>query len=305
MSMQTNDQFGKKIWILILVMLVTFCIIFFSAKDKIAIPLTNGIVIRLLAPFQSLSSAISNKSGNIVDTVSHIMFVYDENKKLKSEIAQLREQNLQQNELVSENQRLKSLLQYKDTAKNFDLVVGTVIARDPATWANNVVINLGTNDGVKKGMPVVTPDGLVGSIIESYGNYSIVELITDPRVAVGALIQRSDSRITGIVKGDIGKQTDVHMGNIPRSADVQEDDQVITSGLGGVYPKGIYIGTVEDVQNESGGLLKYAVVKPAVDFLKLEDIAVIVNSHDLPQDVLKQQMKNATDVNYQQEETAK
>ncbi|TCS81488.1 rod shape-determining protein MreC [Pectinatus cerevisiiphilus] len=295
MSMQTNDPAGKRIWILILVFLSVFCIIFFSAKNRVSIPLTNGIVTTLLAPFQSLSATISNKGGNLIDTINKIVFVYDENRQLKNEVSALREQNLQGNELAAENQRLKSLLDYKSATKNFDLVVAVVIARDPATWVNNVVINRGSNDGIEKDMPVVTPEGLVGSIIETYPSYSIVGLVTDPRISVGALVQRGDSRVAGIVKGDINKQEDIHMDNLPRAADVQQGDQIITSGLGGIYPKGISIGTVEDVQNESGGLLKYAVVEPAVDFQKLEDVAVVVSSRELPPEMLTQQMQQAAD----------
>ncbi|MDQ0202954.1 rod shape-determining protein MreC [Pectinatus haikarae] len=305
MNMQTNDPMGKRVWILILVLLSIFCIIFFSAKDRVSVPLTNSVVTTLLAPFQSLSSAISNKSGNVITTVSQLIFVYDENRQLKDEVTKLREQSLQNNELVAENQRLRAFLDYKGKAKNFDLVTATVIARDPATWVNNVVIDRGSSDGIKKDMPVVTPEGLVGSVVEAYSGYSIVELITDPRVSVGALIQRSDSRIAGIVKGDINKQSDVHMDNIPRSSDIQQGDQIITSGLGGIYPKGIFIGTVDDVQNESGGLLKYAVVKTAVDFQKLEDVAVVVNSRELPPDALIQQMQRAADGSSNEEGTAK
>ena len=294
MNMQTNDPVGKKIWILILVLLSVFCIIFFSASGRISIPLTNRVVITLLAPFQSFSSALGNKSGSIVNSINELITVYDENKQLKNEVTKLREQNLQNDELAAENQRLKKLLDYKNSAKNYDLVMASVIARDSSTWVNNVVINRGSDDGIKKDMPVVTSEGLVGSIIEVYGSYSIVGLITDPRVAVGALVQRSDSRIAGIVKGDIDKREDIHMDNIPRTADVEQDDQIITSGLGGIYPKGIFIGTVEDVQNEAGGLLKYAVIKPAVNFQKLEDVAVIVNSRQLPDTIIKQ-MQEAAD----------
>ncbi|WP_196593250.1 rod shape-determining protein MreC [Pectinatus sottacetonis] len=293
--MQTNGPVGKKIWILILVLLSLFCMIFFSAKGKVSIPLTNRVVITLLAPLQSFASGISNKSGSIIKNVNDLMTLHEENKLLKNEVIKLREQNLKDSELAAENKRLRELLNYKQSAKNFQLVTASVIARDSSTWINNVVIDRGSNDGIKKDMPVVTPAGLVGYIIEVYDNYSLVGLITDPRVAVGAMVQRSDSRVAGIVKGDINKKAEIHMENIPRSADVKNGDQIITSGLGGIYPKGIFIGIVESVKNEAGGLLKYAVVKPAVDFQKLEDVAIIVNSRRLPPEQLIKQMQRAAD----------
>ncbi|WP_182187739.1 rod shape-determining protein MreC [Pectinatus frisingensis] len=303
--MQTNEPMGKKIWILIVVLLGIFCTMFFSAKDRVSIPLTNRAVITLLAPFQSFSSALGSKSGSIINALNELMSMYQENKQLKAEVTTLREENLHDNELEAENQRLKGLLNYKESTKQFDLVTASVIARDSATWINNVVINRGSNDGIKKDMPVVTPDGLVGAVIDVYGSYSVVALITDPRVAVGALVQRSDSRVAGIVKGDIDKQVDIHMENISRAADIQPGDQIITSGLGGIYPKGIFIGTVDEVGNEAGGLLKYAAIKPAVDFQKLEDVAIIVNSRELSPEVLTRQMQKAADGGSRETGTAK
>lgn len=132
-------------------------------------------------------------------------------------------------------------------------------------------------------MTVITPDGLVGNIHEAYASYSEVELITDPRSAVGSIVQRADSRVAGIVKGSADSNSAINMTNIPQNANIVEGDTIITSGFGGIYPKGIPIGSVAAIKNDSGGLLQYATLYPCVDFQKLENVAVIINHREVAQ----------------------
>ena len=131
-------------------------------------------------------------------------------------------------------------------------------------------------------MAVVTEMGLVGHVMEAGLNSSKVQLLLDPRSSVGTLIQRPESRVAGIVEGDIKNPNFPKMVNIPKDSDVQVNDMVVTSGFGGVYPKGLVVGKIIDIHNEEGGLLKYGVLDPSVDFQKLEDVAVIVASREAP-----------------------
>mgnify|MGYP000284919725 FL=1 len=165
----------------------------------------------------------------------------------------------------------------------FDLLPANVIGRDSTTWSSHIIINRGTDDGVQKNMTVITPDGLVGNIHEAYASYSEVELITDPRSAVGSIVQRADSRVAGIVKGSADSNSAINMTNIPQNANIVEGDTIITSGFGGIYPKGIPIGSVAAIKNDSGGLLQYATLYPCVDFQKLENVAVIINHREVAQ----------------------
>lgn len=151
-----------------------------------------------------------------------------------------------------------------------------------AAWTSMIIIDRGTQDGVNKDMAVVTEKGLVGTVVEASPNSSKVQLLLDPRSAVGTLVQRPESRVAGIVEGNPSDPMMPRMINIPRNADVVEGDTIVTSGFGGIYPKGLIVGTVSDVQNDSGGLLKIAILDPAVDFQKLEDVAVIVTSREAP-----------------------
>jgi rod shape-determining protein MreC len=131
-----------------------------------------------------------------------------------------------------------------------------------------------------KDMTVVASQGLVGSVVSVYNNSAKVQLILDPRSAVGCLVQRPESRVAGIVEGSGANPLAPRMVNIARDADVIKSDKIITSGFGGIFPKGLLVGEVADVVNDEGGLLKYAVLKPAVDFDKLEEVLVIVRSRE-------------------------
>lgn len=285
---------NRKIWIVIFVVLSVFCIVFFAARGRFTVPLTERIAVTALAPLQSVFSKAGNEIHYVTAQIWEIATVYKQNEMLRSEVEQLRALNLQSNELASENERLRNLLGYKQDAKQFDLVTAEVIARDSATWTNMIVINRGTDNGVKKDMAVVTPQGLVGNVAEAYGSYSKVQLILDPRSAVGTIVQRPESRVAGIVEGNPGDKSLARMVNIPKDADVVEGDQIVTSGFGGIYPKGIAVGTVQKIQNDEGGLLKYALLKPAVDFQRLEEVAVIINSREaLPQPLSQPDAKAA------------
>ena len=175
----------------------------------------------------------------------------------------------------------------------FDFVTATVIGRDPGNWTSTIIINRGLADGITKDMPVVTPQGLAGNVISVFNNTSKVQLILDPRSAVGSLVQRPESRVAAIVEGYGPNPLTPRMINVARDADIIKGDKIITSGFGGIYPKGLLVGEAVDVINEEGGLLKYAILKPAVDFDRLEEVFVIVHSRE-PAPVLPQPVQPTT-----------
>ena len=273
---------GRKIWILLFVAVSVFCVVFFAARGRFSVPFSSRAATTVLAPFEEAVSWVGGQFRFVTTTVWDVVTVHDQNKMLRNEVVQLREQNLKAEEYAAENVRLRALLGYKQTASQFDLVMGRVIGREAATWTRMIVIDRGTKDGVQSDMAVVTHQGLVGTVVEAGPNSSKVELILDPRSSVGTLVQRPESRVAGIVEGDTSEPMVPRMINIPRNADVVEGDVIVTSGFGGIYPKGIIVGRVNRLENDGGGLLKYAVLEPAVDFQKLEDVAVIVASREAP-----------------------
>ena len=281
-KLRKEKQTAKKIIALIVVFISVFCCVFFAARGKFNTRATDGVAMVIMAPFQRAFSWAGSQLIFVRDTVREISHLHEQNKQLREEVEILRAQNLTASEYASENQRLRNLLGYKQTAVQFDLVAASVIGRESASWSSVIVINRGTLDGVANNMAVVTEMGLVGHVKEAGVSSSKVQLLIDPRSSVGTLIQRPESRVAGIVEGDVKNPSYPRMVNIPKDSDVKVDDMVVTSGFGGVYPKGLVVGKIIEMHNEEGGLLMYGVIDTSVDFQKLEDVAVIVASREAP-----------------------
>lgn len=281
-KIRKEKKTGKKVIALIFVFISVFCSVFFAARSKFSTPVADSLAMTIMSPFQRAFSWAGSQLSFIKDTVNEISHLHEQNKQLRAEVELLRAQNLTASEYASENQRLRNLLGYKQVATQFDLVAASVIGRDSASWSSVILINRGTLDGVANNMAVVTELGLVGHVMEAGLNSSKVQLLIDPRSSVGTIIQRPESRVAGIVEGDIKNPSFPRMVNIPKDSDVKVDDMVVTSGFGGVYPKGIVVGKIIEVHNEEGGLLEYGVIDTSVDFQKLEDVAIIVQSREAP-----------------------
>lgn len=281
----------RKKWALVFVIVSLFCIIFFAARGRFQTPASSQAASLVLSPFQQAVSWVGSQIGAVTDNIWDIATVHEQNKMLRNEVEQLRVQNLAASEALAENERLQAMLGYEKAAQQFDLVAARVIGRESATWSSMIIISRGQMDGIQNDMPVVTPEGLVGHVVEAGWNSSKVQLILDPRSSVGTIVQRAESRVAGIVQGDMDNPTMPQMVNIAKNADVTEGDVIVTSGFGGIYPKGLVVGLVSSIQNDTGGLLKIGLLEPAVDFQKLEDVMVITASREAPPEPIKPPMQ--------------
>lgn len=179
-------------------------------------------------------------------------------------------------ELVAENARLRELLEFKESSVTQELKAAQIIGKEPGNWFEIFTIDLGASDGIKAGMPVVTPQGLVGRVEEVGLSWAKVMSIIDVRSSVSAIMERT--RDTGVVKGTIGSDdlsATLTMNYLPLDTDIIEGDSVLTSGYDEVYPKGLVIGNVTSSTDQSGG--KLVIVEPSVDFRRLEEVMVVVS----------------------------
>lgn len=270
----------KRAVVLAVTVFIVFLLAASAAIGKFQFPLSEQLVAVVLAPFESVLAKAGYQLRSSTRFVGDILTVYQDNQTLKAENDQLRQQTLQMDEALAENIRLKAILDYKKGTPQFDFIVAAVIARDPGTWTSTIMINRGTADGIVKDMPVMTPRGLVGNVVQVFPQSARVMLLTDGKSAVGSLVLRPESRVAGIVEGVGTATVTPRMVNLARDADIIKGDKIITSGLGGIYPKGLAIGEVTEIVNEEGGLLKYAVLKPAADFDRLEEVQVLVRSRE-------------------------
>ncbi len=196
---------------------------------------------------------------------------YIENKKLNKEIGSLKQEIIRLREIYLENERLKKLLSLKKNSVQ-NLVAARVIGRDPSYWTSVVILDKGKKDNIKLNLPIITPAGLAGKIIEVGNSTSKAMLLNDPNFAISAIVQRS--RQEGLVSGTLENR--LIMRYLPRESDIKSQDIIVTSGLTETFPKGIVIGVVSEIRKEFSGLSLYCLIKPAVDFAKLEEVLIII-----------------------------
>lgn len=191
--------------------------------------------------------------------------------RLQNEIDAYRMENSRYREMLATHQRLQALLKFKERIDE-PAVAAQVIARDPTGWFRSVIIDKGKRSGLKWDMPVVNASGVVGRVVSVSAHYAKVLLIIDQNSAVDCLDQRTRDR--GMVKG---LSTEVcEMDYVAESAGVAEGDLVVTSGLGGVFPKGLPVGIISNVSKRPGEFFKHVEVLPSVDFSKLEEVLVVL-----------------------------
>jgi rod shape-determining protein MreC len=198
--------------------------------------------------------------------------VRKENQQLRGEVAILKRRIDQLAEQALETQRLQRLLALRETSAA-PLIAARVIGKDATNWFKTVLLDRGSGDGIRRNLPVITPDGLVGRVVEVTPTTAKVQLLTDPVSAAGGLLQRT--RVTGIVVGSFAAGARVRY--LPLMADVAVGDEVVTSGMGGVFPKGIPVGRITAVERKSGALFQEAALRPAVDLSRLEEAFVLAD----------------------------
>jgi rod shape-determining protein MreC len=199
--------------------------------------------------------------------VKKFFLLYQENEKLKEELTLLTEEVLHLREAERENSRLQALLDLREE-KHHRSVACRIVARELAGPNHWMLLNKGTRDGVVKEMAVVHVEGLVGKVVEVSADTAKAVVLTDLESRVSGLIQ--DSRDTGLVMGD-GSPT-LRMRFIDLSAEAKVGHLVLSSGLGGVFPKGVPIGQIEYLAREKRGLHLYARLKPSVSLSKVEEV---------------------------------
>ena len=228
------------------------------------------VVLDAVAPFQEVFSGIGRGVGQLWTGYIGLVDARRENQRLTQEVAGLQSELVRVGELERENARLAELLSFR--ARIEGTVYGArVIARDPSPLAMTLTIDRGERDHIRRGMAVLAPQGVVGQVAEASHAAARVLLLTDHNSGIDAVVQRSRAR--GIVQG--GTDGSCYMNYLGRDADVAVGDRVVTSGLDGIFPKGVVVGEVIDVSRRQRGLLQAAVVRPSAALDRLEEVLVV------------------------------
>jgi rod shape-determining protein MreC len=195
------------------------------------------------------------------------------NTELESEVSELQAQVIQLQQQVGETEILAALVDFSRARSENSYRGAAVIGRDPSPFLHYVIINVGSNDGILRGMPVVTDQGLVGRVDAVIADAARVQLITDAASDVNVRLQNAetDASLVGSVTGD------VNLDLIPQDVPIEVGDLVLTSGLGGGYPPDLIVGQVVNIRSRDFDLFQEATVQPVVDFNRLEIVLVIIN----------------------------
>lgn len=226
----------------------------------IAVTPVQGLLVRI-------HRGALNLWANYVDWKS----VRRDNATLREDNEHLRVQALQAGETREENARLRRLLVLKDRLPLATLA-GEVIGREAGGWVRSLTVNRGRGDGISQQTPVIVPDGLVGRVVQVHRAAAVIQLLNDPASTVGAVVQRT--RTAGLVEGDAGGT--VRFKFMARDgASVAPGDLVVTSGLGTLFPKGLPVGRVVKIEDKGSALFHFAVLAPAVDFSRVEEVLLV------------------------------
>lgn len=226
-------------------------------------------------PFQRAASAVSNAVDQFVDKYLRIDAIIEENERLREENAALREQMVDYDMMRRENEQLRDAWEIREENPSYQVVNANVIGRDALEQYYSFTIDQGSRHGVKVKDSVITENGIVGRVIEVGPNYARVATILDPSVSIGCMISRMGD--IGLVGGDLQLSLDklCAMTLLPRDTLSAAGDEVITTGLGGVFPKGLPVGTVQEILPEASGKSMYAVVQPYEDVESVTMVMVI------------------------------
>ena len=232
-------------------------------------PLT-GAVLEGMRPLQSVVSAGVDAAGHVWRTYVLLVGVKEENAALRQRVLQLEQQQVRMAEIEQTDQRLTELLKFRALLEG-EVQAARIIGRDPLPWFGTVIINKGEADGVHRNMAVLSPFGVVGQTIATSSHSARVLLITDHNSGVDGVVQRSRAR--GIVEGALDGRC--VMKYLKRGEDAEVDDRVVTSGLDGIFPKGILVGTITHVTRGNRGLLQVADIKASAPLEQIEEVLVV------------------------------
>lgn len=276
--MYASNRYRPTLLIILIALALLALILHQTGTLQPAEDLALGLFQPFLQAALGVRSGAENLAGGFVDVNTLRAQVVD----LQNQVAALTVQTVRLRELENENTTLRQQLGYKQANPDFDLSGATVLQRnpdsarvigqDPSNLVRFIIVDQGAAEGVRPGMPVVTPQGLVGRVTSTGTHWSKVLLIIDPSSSVNAVVQ--STRATGVVQGG-DASGNLIIKYVPQGEAINTGDLILTSGLGGNFPKRIVIGRATEVNRRDIELFQEAVIQPTVDFSRLEFVLIV------------------------------
>jgi len=267
---------NKRLILLLVCIIILVALIGFSLQDRDKLSRPEMFVKDSVGWVQSALHRPTQYLVGVFQNIKDIQYTYEENKLLKERLDEFVQLQTEVQRLEKDNQSLREVLDKTESLTDFNKIQATVIARNPDLWEENITVNKGSQHGVEANMAVITAKGLIGKVKHAAPYTSTVQLLSssDRSNRISAYVQGEKNRYYTIEGYDKTNGT-LLLRNIPNDAEIEPGQQVLTSGLGGVFPSGLQIGEITEVVPDDNGLTRTAFVKPAADFYDIDHVIVV------------------------------
>ena len=269
-----REKKGGIIGIVITIVILIVLVIVSNAKSE-QFSVVENFANAFVMPIENGLTYLKNKLNNNGKFFENVNELKSENESLKQKNNELEQQMREYEIIKNENEQLKQELNLAEKYGQYKTIPGTIISRDISNYSKTLVINVGSDNGIQEKMTVIANEGLVGYIVSTTAKTAKIQTIVDSASATSCLA--SSTRDTMICKGTIENKSILSASNIATDARIIQGDSVETSGLGGIYLKGIHVGKIKKVNTGSNKTDSYATIETAVDFEKIETVLVITN----------------------------
>lgn len=266
-------MFERLKWLIPAITLLAALIILSASSRRPPGASSTSLVLEIVGPVENVLSYSARRVGDFWSNYLALVNVRQENRNLQELIAQQDKALREIGEFKTANERLTALLGLKEAYPYLEMKAAYVLAWEPGPWFRAIVISQGSSDGLAIGQPVIHNQGVVGRVVEVSPNYARVLLASDFNSSIDAFIQRT--RAVGILSGQNARP--MAMKYVRKDEDVRPGDLVVTSGLGGYFPRGLPLGTVSRVNRQNADIFMEVDVLPQVTFDRLEEVLVVIN----------------------------
>ena len=275
-----SEQLRRYAYPLLYLLLASLCAISMASQHGPSdIGFAPRLVLNLTLPLERMVTLPVQELRGVWSDYVALVGVREENDKMRGRLARLEDENQQYREAILSSERFQKLAGFR-SQREIPMVPANVIHQDLSPWFQSLIIDQGAAAGIRPGMPVITDSGVVGLVSGTTPGASKVMLMIDPQSRLDAYVERTRAR--GSVRGAASPTCDLDY--VLRQESIEEGDLLLTSGMGGVYPKGLRVGRIAKVDRKTSGLFLAAEVTPAVDFTRLDEVFVILEQRQVPEE---------------------
>ena len=257
----------------IITLVILILLIFLSNVETNKLSYLESVASSIVNPIQRIAIDIKNKIQGNSAYFSNMDNIIAENEELREKNSELETQLRELEKIKADNNTLKEYMNLSEKYSSYDTVPAYVINKDVSNYSSTLILNVGAKDGITENMTVIADKGLVGHVISVAEKTCKVQVIIDSASTVSSMISTTSESI--ICKGTLDNDQILRASYIPTGAELIQGDNVYTSGVGGIYPKGIIIGTIKEIITTSNITDRYAIVETSVDFSKVDSVLVI------------------------------